>query len=79
MEKRNGGNGHSTGNGFQPSQGKMHHLIDLPAAMLQSLHQKRALSLPFVLLFLQVNCVVMRGVNEEEICDFVALTKHKVS
>ena len=27
----------------------------------------------------QVNCVVMRGVNEEEILDFVELTKLKVS
>ena len=27
---------------------------------------------------LQINCVVMRGVNEEEICDFVALTENKV-
>ncbi|KAL4237321.1 Molybdenum cofactor synthesis protein 1 [Mactra antiquata] len=25
----------------------------------------------------KVNCVVMRGVNEEEICDFVALTENK--
>ena len=26
----------------------------------------------------QVNCVVMRGVNEEELTDFVQLTEHKV-
>ena len=26
----------------------------------------------------QVNCVVMRGLNEDEICDFVALTENKV-
>jgi len=25
----------------------------------------------------KVNCVVMRGMNDEEICDFVALTEHK--
>ena len=29
--------------------------------------------------FLQVNCVVMRGLNEDEICDFVAFTEKKVS
>ena len=28
---------------------------------------------------LQVNCVVMRGTNEDELCDFVALTENKVS
>ena len=27
-------------------------------------------------LFYQINCVVMRGVNEDEICDFVELTRH---
>lgn len=27
----------------------------------------------------QLNCVVMNGVNEDEICDFVALTETKVS
>ena len=26
----------------------------------------------------QINCVVMRGFNEEEVCDFVALTEKKV-
>jgi len=26
----------------------------------------------------QVNCVVMRGINEEELIDFVQLTEHKV-
>ena len=26
----------------------------------------------------QVNCVVMRGLNDDEICDFVALTEEKV-
>ena len=25
----------------------------------------------------QVNCVVMRGFNDDEICDFVALTRDK--
>ncbi|XP_052276119.1 molybdenum cofactor biosynthesis protein 1-like isoform X2 [Dreissena polymorpha] len=25
----------------------------------------------------KVNCVVMRGINDDEICDFVALTEHK--
>lgn len=25
----------------------------------------------------QVNCVVMRGVNDDEICDFVELTREK--
>ena len=33
----------------------------------------------FVIILLQLNCVVMRGMNEEEICDFVALTEHKVT
>lgn len=27
----------------------------------------------------QLNCVVMKGVNEDEICDFVSLTESKVS
>lgn len=27
--------------------------------------------------WLQVNCVVMRGINDDEICDFVKLTKDK--
>lgn len=26
---------------------------------------------------LQVNCVVMRGINDDEICDFVELTREK--
>ena len=26
----------------------------------------------------QINCVVMKGLNDDEICDFVALTEHKV-
>lgn len=26
----------------------------------------------------QVNCVVMRGLNDDELCDFVELTKEKV-
>ena len=30
-------------------------------------------------LFVKVNCVVMRGLNEEEIVDFVALTENKVN
>ena len=30
------------------------------------------------LYYLQVNCVVMRGTNEDELCDFVALTENKV-
>lgn len=25
----------------------------------------------------QINCVVMRGMNDDEICDFVELTRHK--
>jgi cyclic pyranopterin phosphate synthase len=29
--------------------------------------------------YLQLNCVVTRGVNEEEVADFVALTESKVS
>lgn len=28
--------------------------------------------------FQQINCVVMKGTNEDEICDFVAFTKEKV-
>lgn len=28
-------------------------------------------------IFYQVNCVVMRGFNDDEICDFVELTKDK--
>ena len=28
---------------------------------------------------LQVNCVVMKGLNDDEICDFVSLTEEKVS
>ena len=31
------------------------------------------------LLLYQVNCVVMRGLNEDEICNFVAMTEDKVS
>ena len=27
----------------------------------------------------QINCVVMRGLNDDELCDFVELTKEKVS
>jgi len=27
---------------------------------------------------LQLNCVVMRGLNEDEICDFVGITENKV-
>ena len=27
----------------------------------------------------QVNCVVMKGLNDDELCDFVELTKSKVS
>ena len=27
----------------------------------------------------QLNCVVMRGLNDDEICDFVALTEKKVN
>ena len=27
--------------------------------------------------FCQVNCVVMRGFNDDEICDFVELTREK--
>ena len=30
-------------------------------------------------LLCQVNCVVMRGLNEDEICNFVAMTADKVS
>jgi len=26
-----------------------------------------------------VNCVVMRGLNEDEVCNFVAMTEDKVS
>lgn len=26
----------------------------------------------------QLNCVVMKGLNDDEICDFVQLTEHKV-
>ena len=26
----------------------------------------------------QINCVVMKGLNDDEICDFVALTENKV-
>lgn len=32
-------------------------------------------SVPGVLLYLQVNCVVMRGFNEDEVLDFVDFTK----
>ena len=28
---------------------------------------------------LKINCVVMRGLNDDEICDFVELTRHKVT
>ena len=28
--------------------------------------------------FIQINCVVMKGLNDDEICDFVQLTEHKV-
>ena len=28
------------------------------------------------LFFLQINVVVMRGVNDDEICDFVEMTRH---
>lgn len=31
----------------------------------------------FILDFFQVNCVVMRGLNEDELQDFVVLTKEK--
>jgi len=27
----------------------------------------------------KVNCVVMRGLNEDEVCNFVAMTEDKVS
>jgi len=27
----------------------------------------------------QINCVVMRGINDDEICDFVSLTEKKVT
>ena len=27
---------------------------------------------------LQINCVVMKGLNDDELCDFVALTENKV-
>ena len=27
----------------------------------------------------QINCVVMRGINDDEVCDFVALTEKKVT
>jgi len=35
----------------------------------------------FVLIFLlfQINCVVMRGINDDELCDFVGLTEKKVT
>ena len=28
---------------------------------------------------LQINCVVMKGLNDDEICDFVAMTQDKVT
>ena len=28
--------------------------------------------------FYQVNCVVMRGLNEDEVCNFVEMTQNKV-
>ena len=27
----------------------------------------------------QINCVLMKGLNDDELCDFVALTEKKVS
>lgn len=27
--------------------------------------------------YIQVNCVIMRGMNDDEICSFVELTRHK--
>lgn len=35
-------------------------------------------TLPRVACNLQINCVAMRGVNEDEVLDFVALTEKKV-
>lgn len=29
--------------------------------------------------FFQINCVIMRGINDDEICDFVDLTLKKVT
>lgn len=31
----------------------------------------------YIYLLYQVNCVVMRGFNDDEICDFVKLTQEK--
>ena len=33
----------------------------------------------FVYFCCQINCVVMRGLNTDELVDFVSLTEHKVS
>ena len=33
----------------------------------------------FYLFSFQINCVVMNGINEDEICDFVRLTQNKVN
>ncbi len=32
----------------------------------------------FLSMCCQINCVVMKGLNDDEICDFVALTENKV-
>ena len=32
-----------------------------------------------ITIFNKVNCVVMRGLNEDEVCNFVEMTQNKVS
>ena len=31
-----------------------------------------------IFIYVQLNCVVMKGLNDDEICDFVQLTEQKV-
>jgi len=33
----------------------------------------------FYFFVFQINCVVMRGINDDEVCDFVTLTEEKVT
>ena len=32
----------------------------------------------YMYVYIQLNCVVMKGLNDDEICDFVQLTEQKV-
>lgn len=56
---------------------RAHRQMHRPFSNLQSTVTSSQMYRILSLLWLQVNCVVMRGLNEDELLDFVTLTERK--